>query len=78
MVVGIFSKLKALAQKIGHGLSWINDHVIKPIVLPAENLITPTLGPVGGMITKGINLGLSAIDVIGRKRSKIKGERQLY
>ncbi|KAA6352746.1 MAG: hypothetical protein EZS28_051726, partial [Streblomastix strix] len=25
----------------------------------------PALGPVGGMITKGINLGSSAIDVIG-------------
>ncbi|KAA6357525.1 MAG: hypothetical protein EZS28_046948, partial [Streblomastix strix] len=47
MAVGSFSKIKALAQKIGKGLSWVNDKVVKPYVLPAANLIAPALGPVG-------------------------------
>ncbi|KAA6358503.1 MAG: hypothetical protein EZS28_045970, partial [Streblomastix strix] len=72
MAVGLFSKLKALAQKIGSGLSWVNDKIVKPYVLPAANLIAPALGPVGGMITKGINLGSSAIDAFGGKGSKQK------
>ncbi|KAA6358591.1 MAG: hypothetical protein EZS28_045882 [Streblomastix strix] len=69
MATGIFSKLKELDQKIGHGLSQVNDKVVKPYVLPIANLIAPALGPVGGLIIKGINLGSSAFDVIGGKRS---------
>ncbi|KAA6401508.1 MAG: hypothetical protein EZS28_002969 [Streblomastix strix] len=72
MAVGIFSKIKTLAQKIGHGLQWVNDKIVKPYVIPAANLIAPALGPAGGMITKGISLGSSTIDAFGGKGSKQK------
>ncbi|KAA6359361.1 MAG: hypothetical protein EZS28_045112, partial [Streblomastix strix] len=72
MAVGLFSKIKAIAQKLGTGLQWVNDKIVKPFIIPTANLIAPALGPVGGMITKGISLGSSTIDAFGGKGSKQK------
>ncbi|KAA6381552.1 MAG: hypothetical protein EZS28_022920 [Streblomastix strix] len=72
MIVGIFTKTKAPFQKIGHGLSCVNDRTVKPQLLPTANSLAPALGPVDGMITKGINLVSSTIDAFGGKESKLK------
>ncbi|KAA6337204.1 MAG: hypothetical protein EZS28_052810, partial [Streblomastix strix] len=54
------STIKAVS-KVGHGLSWVNDHVVKPYVLPAAKQFSGII-PGGGLIMKGIEAGSSALD----------------
>ncbi|KAA6398152.1 MAG: hypothetical protein EZS28_006325 [Streblomastix strix] len=61
-----------MLKKIGYWLSCVYEKVVKPYVLSVTNFIAPALGPVVKMITKGIKLGSSAIDVIVGKGSKQK------
>ncbi|KAA6378281.1 MAG: hypothetical protein EZS28_026191, partial [Streblomastix strix] len=69
MAVGIFHKIKQLVSKVGHGLSWVNDHVVKPYVLPAAKQFSGII-PGGGLIMKGIEAGSSALDAFSGQGSK--------
>ncbi|KAA6359235.1 MAG: hypothetical protein EZS28_045238, partial [Streblomastix strix] len=69
MAVGIFHKIKQLVSKVGHGLSWVNDHVVKPYVLPAEKQFSGII-PGGGLIMKGIEAGSSVLDAFNGQGSK--------
>ncbi|KAA6348591.1 MAG: hypothetical protein EZS28_051974 [Streblomastix strix] len=61
MAIGIFHKIKQLASKVGKGLQWVNDKVVKPVVLPAIMQFSGII-PGGGLIRKGIETGSSALD----------------
>ncbi|KAA6382366.1 MAG: hypothetical protein EZS28_022106 [Streblomastix strix] len=62
-------KNRALAQKIGHGFKWMNDKIVKPIVLPAAKQLSGII-PGGGLIMKGIEAGSSALDAFNGYGSK--------
>ncbi|KAA6358599.1 MAG: hypothetical protein EZS28_045874 [Streblomastix strix] len=69
MAVGVFHKIKSLVSKVGKGLSWVNDHVVKPYVLPAAKQFSGII-PGGGLIMKGIEAGSSALDAFNGQGSK--------
>ncbi|KAA6388019.1 MAG: hypothetical protein EZS28_016454 [Streblomastix strix] len=56
-------------RKIGHGLSWVNDQIVKPIVLPATKQFSGFIHG-GGLIMKGIEVGTSALDALNGQGSK--------
>ncbi|KAA6404294.1 MAG: hypothetical protein EZS28_000180 [Streblomastix strix] len=49
------------ASKVGKGLQWVNEKVVKPVVLPAMKQFSGII-PGGGLIRKGIETGSSALD----------------
>ncbi|KAA6391143.1 MAG: hypothetical protein EZS28_013326, partial [Streblomastix strix] len=63
MAAGIFNKLKKLISKVGKGVSWMNDKIVKPI-MPVTNALLQSLGPAGSMVAKGISAGSSAVDAL--------------
>ncbi|KAA6387920.1 MAG: hypothetical protein EZS28_016557 [Streblomastix strix] len=63
MAAGIFNKLKKLISKVGKGVSWMNNKIVKPI-MPITNALLQSLGPAGSMVAKGISVGSSAVDAI--------------
>ncbi|KAA6369800.1 MAG: hypothetical protein EZS28_034672 [Streblomastix strix] len=70
MAVGIFSKIKSLVSKVGKGLSWVKDRVVKPYVLPAAKQLSDII-PVGGLIMKGIDAGSSALNAFNGQGSNM-------
>ncbi|KAA6395862.1 MAG: hypothetical protein EZS28_008609 [Streblomastix strix] len=69
MAVGIFSKIKSLVSKVGKGLSWVNDQVVKPYGLPSAKTLSGII-PGGGLIMKRIEAGSSALDAFSEQGSK--------
>ncbi|KAA6361861.1 MAG: hypothetical protein EZS28_042612 [Streblomastix strix] len=69
MAFEIFSKIKSIVSKIAHGLSWVNDKKIKPIVLPVVKQFVAFIPEVGS-IMKGIEVGSSALDAFNVQGSK--------
>ncbi|KAA6369051.1 MAG: hypothetical protein EZS28_035421, partial [Streblomastix strix] len=69
MAVDIFSKFKSLVSKVGNGLSWVNDHVVKSYVLPAQKQFNGFITG-GGLIMEGIEAGSSALDAFRGQGSK--------
>ncbi|KAA6360738.1 MAG: hypothetical protein EZS28_043736 [Streblomastix strix] len=62
-LAGIFNKLKKLVSVVGKGISWMNDKVVKPIML-LSNALLSSLGPAGSMVAKGISVGSSAVEAL--------------
>ncbi|KAA6389488.1 MAG: hypothetical protein EZS28_014985 [Streblomastix strix] len=62
-------KIKSVVPKVGKGLSWVNDKIVKPIVLPAAKQFSGFL-PGGGLIMKGIEAGSSTLDAFNGYGSK--------
>ncbi|KAA6373116.1 MAG: hypothetical protein EZS28_031358 [Streblomastix strix] len=69
MAVGIFSKFKQFLSKVDKNLSWVNDHVVKPYILPAAKQYGGFV-PGGGFMTKGFEAGSSALDAFNGQGSK--------
>ncbi|KAA6365230.1 MAG: hypothetical protein EZS28_039244 [Streblomastix strix] len=62
MVVGIFSKIKQIVQKVGKSLQWANDNVYKPFIKPFAKPILGALGPISQTIGKGLDVASSFLD----------------
>ncbi|KAA6382475.1 MAG: hypothetical protein EZS28_021999 [Streblomastix strix] len=62
MIVGIFSKIKQLVQKVWKGLQWANDNIYKPFIKPFTKPILGALGPIGQTIGKGLDVASSFLD----------------
>ncbi|KAA6368328.1 MAG: hypothetical protein EZS28_036145 [Streblomastix strix] len=56
-MAGIFHKIKQIAQKIGEGAYWANQHIYKPIK-PFINALASSI------ISKGLQAASSGLDVI--------------
>ncbi|KAA6383831.1 MAG: hypothetical protein EZS28_020639 [Streblomastix strix] len=69
MAVRIFSKFKLLVSKVNYDLSWVNHFVVKTYILPSAKQFGG-LVPGGGIITKGIEAGSSALDAFNGQGSK--------
>ncbi|KAA6387393.1 MAG: hypothetical protein EZS28_017082 [Streblomastix strix] len=61
VAIGIFSKIKSFVSKIGHGLSWMNEKIVKPIVTPEVKQFSGLMQSVAQII-KGIEARSSALD----------------
>ncbi|KAA6393655.1 MAG: hypothetical protein EZS28_010817 [Streblomastix strix] len=62
-------------SKVGKGLSWVNDKIVKPIVLPAAKQFSDLISD-GGLIMKGIEVGSSALDAINGQGSKYDSKQK--
>ncbi|KAA6403846.1 MAG: hypothetical protein EZS28_000639 [Streblomastix strix] len=63
MAAGIFNTLQKLIAKVGRGVNWINNKIVKPI-MPITNALLQSFGPAGSMVAKGISAGSSAVDAL--------------
>lgn len=70
MAWGFWNKLKKGFVKIGNGikkgLTWVNDHIIKPVVKPLVNTFGGALDKVkpglGTALNAGVNIGSGLVD----------------
>ncbi|KAA6384514.1 MAG: hypothetical protein EZS28_019959 [Streblomastix strix] len=69
MAVEKFSKIKQLVSKIGHGLSYMNEKLVKPIIIPAVMQFNGFI-PGEGQIMKGIEARSSVLDAFSEQGYK--------
>ncbi|KAA6384863.1 MAG: hypothetical protein EZS28_019610 [Streblomastix strix] len=64
-MAGIFHKIKQIAQKIGSGANWVNQHIYKPIKPFGNALASP-------IISKRLQAASSGLDVIYANNGQVR------
>ena len=74
MAAGFWAKFKKLGsdvwKNVAKGITWANDNVIKPIVIPTMKEVAPFFGPKGEIINQIVKQGSSIIDTALKEKGE--------